>query len=100
MDELNQFLSSIGQVLSLLKKGKDLLPDGKEKEDTEQALMEAEASLKVAEAKLAQSMGFELCQCSWPPNIMLFKHQHDEYRCSACGNAITRVQLRRERDRK
>ena len=97
MDEIRVFLAAAGQFLSVFKKAKDLLPDSKEKDDATKALETAESSFKVAEAQLAQSMGFELCQCSWPPNIMLYRHELDEHHCSECGNAKTRIQLRRER---
>lgn len=100
MDEINEFLSAASQFLNVFKQAKDLLPDSKEKIDATEALRKAESSFRVAEAKLAQSMGFELCQCSWPPSIMVFKHELDEYHCNECGNAITRSRLHRERQRR
>lgn len=97
MDEVSEFLADAGQFLSVFKQAKDLLPESKEKDEAAQALETAESSFKVAEAQLAQSMGFELCQCSWPPHIMLYRQELDEYHCSECGNAKTRLQPRRER---
>lgn len=97
MDEMRVFLATAGQLLSVFKQAKDILPDSKEKDDATQALETAESSLKITEVKLAQSLGYELCQCSWPPKIMLYKHKLDEYHCEECGNAKTRIQIGRER---
>ncbi len=97
MDEIKVYFSAASQVLSIFKQAKDLLPESKEKDEASKALVKAESSFKAAEAQFAQSMGFELCQCAWPPNIMILKHEHDEYQCKECGNAITRIRLRRER---
>lgn len=97
MDEIKECLTAAAQFLSIFKQARDLLPESKEKDKASEALIKAESSFKAAEAQLAQSMGFELCQCAWPPNIMVFKHEFDEYYCNECGNAITRIGLRRER---
>jgi hypothetical protein len=50
----------------------------------------AETTLERTRAQLAQSLGYKLCQCAFPPKIMLSKGRHprhdDEiFQCDACG---------------
>jgi hypothetical protein len=61
----------LGSAIGLAKKAKDLLPDGAEKKSVEQSLEAAERSSKLAEAQIAQALGHRLCQCTFPPQIML-----------------------------
>jgi hypothetical protein len=59
------------------------------------ALDKAEDAAKVAEAKLAQALGYELCKCQFPPVVMLTvgytmiafaRYQGDPvYECPKCG---------------
>jgi hypothetical protein len=49
---------------------------------------EAETIAKIAEAKLAQTLGFQLCPKEWPPVILLATEVHgnvDLYKCPSCG---------------
>jgi hypothetical protein len=49
----------------------DLLPDGKQKEEATQTLEEAAGAAIIAEATIAQALGYELCRCEFPPITML-----------------------------
>ena len=49
----------------------DLLPDAEEKQAAGRALEEAVQASEVAEAQLAQALGYELCRCQFPPTPML-----------------------------
>lgn len=62
--------SLLDQSLGLMKKARDVMPDSKEKRDLTKKLAEVEAAYRVAEAKAAKELGYELCQCTWPPQIM------------------------------
>ncbi len=58
------------ESINLFKAAKECLPNSSEKQAAEKTLAEAELSAKVAEAKLAQSLGFVLCPKCWPPSIL------------------------------
>jgi hypothetical protein len=82
-------LASIGEVFTLLrtalgavKDAKELLPKHQQKV-VDETLEKADLASKVAEAKLAQELGYQICQCTWPPQIM---------RRWSSGNTASRAQ--------
>jgi len=73
----------------LVKAGAALLPSRK-RADAEQKIAAAEAALKRADATLAQKLGFQLCHCTYPLQIMLW-HKHEKVtKCprAECGRRI------------
>jgi len=49
-----------------------------------------EAKVQVAEdvlrdAQLAKQMGVHLCDCTWPPQIMLWEEEMDAHICPNCS---------------
>lgn len=78
-------LSLLNNALGALKAAKDLLPNTAKKRDVEDAVNEAEKALKLAEAKIAADLNYELCRCTFPPQIMLEKPGENPT-CSLCGN--------------
>ena len=75
------------ESISLFRAAKDFLPDSSEKRAAEKAMSEAELSAKIAEAKLAQSLGFHLCPKDWPPVILVaitVTKNFDIFKCPSC----------------
>jgi len=75
-------------AIDLFRSSKDLLPNSAEKLTAEKSIDEAEKIAKIAEAKLAQAFGFQVCPKEWPPVIMLATEVHgnvDLYQCPSCG---------------
>jgi hypothetical protein len=70
-------------ALDILKQVKDLLPEGAKKEEATAKLIEAETKLKESQAKTAKELGYKLCQCTFPPSIVLLKA--GELRCPECN---------------
>jgi len=62
---------TLRSVFGLIRDVKDVLPDSTEKKVIETTLEASEQQLQVAEAQIAQSLGYELCRCSFPPIPML-----------------------------
>lgn len=59
-------------ALGLLNDAKNLLPTGDEKIPIiEAGLDNAERSIALAEADVAKGLGFRVCECDWPPTIMV-----------------------------
>ena len=90
IEALKGAFSLLGSAIGLAKRAKDLLPEGPEKKAVEQNLEEAERGSKLAEAQIAQALGYMLCKCTFPPQIML-KTGHsrahgDHFQCPRCGS--------------
>lgn len=74
----------------LLKGAAALLPKGPEKAELEARLDKAALELKKADVKLAKELGYNLCQCEFPPNVMLWKEAEQAHVCPACGHRVAR----------
>lgn len=97
MNDIKEIMEGIGyfkSVLSTIKEVITIWPKSKEKQIS-QSLQEistrvqlAEVQLAKAELQLAKGLGYELCKCTWPPQIMLFTGEAqygEKFRCPACG---------------
>jgi len=62
------FREAVGAFRDVLASGG---PSAEELEVARLAVEKAERELRAAEAVMAQGLGYHLCQCEWPPNIML-----------------------------
>ena len=93
-------LDSIAAIKTLVDTSKSLIElfrtlaerckDPALREEVEQALVDAETRMKLAQAESARNMGFSLCECTWPPNIMLYKRELDAVVCPECGRRVHR----------
>ncbi|EOW9411513.1 TPA: hypothetical protein ACMDVO_003661 [Vibrio cholerae] len=94
MDSFKTGLSLLGDSIGLIKKVKDLLPDSNEKEAISKSLIEADKAAKLAESQIALALGYRLCKCTFPPQIMLSKgykdlgyHHEEEFVCLKCNKS-------------
>jgi hypothetical protein len=46
----------------------------------------AEEALRKANASLASGLGYKLCKCTFPPQIMLWNKERRTNICPACGD--------------
>jgi hypothetical protein len=58
-------------ALGLVKDVQAALPAGEKKETVEQTLKAADNQLRLAEAQIAEALGYALCRCEFPPTPML-----------------------------
>ncbi|HYL31982.1 MAG TPA: hypothetical protein VEU53_02385 [Stellaceae bacterium] len=63
-------MDTVRSVLDLIKGVKDILPDGTRKTIIE-SLEKADREIKLGEIQIAQMLGYRLCHCTFPPQIML-----------------------------
>jgi hypothetical protein len=91
-DNLDTFLRLSKDALDLLKSALPFLPRGKQRDDAETKLKAAEKSLAESKAELAQKLGYKLCQCTFPPQIMLWQESQKAEVCPNpnCGRTIAR----------
>ena len=74
-------------TVDLLKSAAMLLPKGEKRTEIESQIGVAEEALKRSDAKLARELGLKLCDCTFPPQIMLWKEAENAHACPnpACG---------------
>lgn len=86
--ELTALLDLAKRLIALVKDVSEALPNGAEKQDVEKQLDAAKRDLELTESSTAKDLGYELCQCTFPPKIMLFTGNKNIFKCPACGNKV------------
>jgi len=90
---LGDWLKDGKLALDLLRSAVGLLPKKVHGEATkvevetaelEAVLAKAEDALKRSEASAAQALGYLLCKCTFPPQIMLWREQEGAFVCDRC----------------
>jgi hypothetical protein len=71
--------------ISAIKQVIDLLPNNSQKEELLAEVNQAERQLKIAEAQIADGLGYRLCHNHFPPEIML-STDDATWTCPNCGN--------------
>ena len=69
------YLSAAKTVLDLFKGIRAELPTGPKSQQIKEQIDKAEGALKASEAELAKALGYKLCQCTFPPQIMLWSER-------------------------
>jgi hypothetical protein len=91
MNDISEYIRASKDVLDILKTLGGLLPKGPDSDAAKQRLEQAEKALRASEAQLAKALGYQLCQCTFPPQIMLSKGRHpvhdtnEIFECPNCG---------------
>ena len=85
MAEWIGYLTAAKTVIDTLKGIRDLLPKGETSHKIGQQIGEAERALELSRAELAKGLGYHLCKCTFPPQIMLWKETEKTNVCPACG---------------
>ncbi|NIY75150.1 hypothetical protein HED22_05790 [Thalassospira sp. HF15] len=62
---------SVRSILAIIKETKDVLPDASKKEALDLTIEQSKSQLLIAESQIAQSLGYPLCRCQFPPTPML-----------------------------
>jgi len=71
IEEITTGIGLVKTAAETIRTVAGMLPKSPKKEEVEKQLQQADNNFRAAEAKVAQSLGYDLCQCSWPPQIML-----------------------------
>ena len=76
-------------ALGLIRDARDTLPDPGQREALSKSLEAAERASQIAEAQVAKALGYRLCQCTFPPQIMLVtardQYGRESVKCSRCN---------------
>src|SRR5687768_10668146 len=84
--EIAEGIGALKGALDLIKAASTMLPKGEKKEEAEAKIAAAQEALKRADAELARDLGYKLCHCTFPPQIMLWQQARSAHVCGACGN--------------
>jgi hypothetical protein len=90
IDQLKVALEAVRVALGVVRDVRDTLPSDKSTAAIDQAIQKAERATALAEAEIAKGLGYHLCKCTFPPQIMLFTRisgQSRVYNCPSCGTA-------------
>ena len=90
LSEITSILGIAKTAIDIGKEAKNLLPDGREKERIENQLASTERELAIAEATSAKELGYDLCKCTFPPQVMLYKKEKGVTECPSCGYSINK----------
>ncbi len=85
---LKNALGLFKDAIGLAKDAKELLPIGDKKTTITQSLEKAEKAANLAEAQIAKSLGYQLCKCTFPPQIMMsigYEEYDEKFRCPNCN---------------
>ena len=82
------YLSAAKTALDLFKGIRSELPTGPKSQQIKEQIDKAEGALKLSEVELAKALDYKLCQCTFPPQIMLWSNQEQASLCASCGHRI------------
>lgn len=88
---LKDYFTSAAAVMTIFKNIKDMIPKGPQRDDIERALAEAERTLRISEASAASALNYQICKCTWPPQIATsigIIGYEEKFRCPACNKIL------------
>jgi hypothetical protein len=78
---VSDYLHAGKEAIDLFKTAYTLLPKGEKRDEIERKVNLASEAMKRSDAALAQKLGYNLCQCEFPPSIMLWREKQSAYVC-------------------
>lgn len=88
--DLADYIRVSKDALDLLKGALSLMPKDAQRDEIERKLVAAEDALRRSDAQLAKELGYQLCKCTFPPQIMLWKQLQSRFACPnpECGRTF------------
>ena len=87
LHDISEFIQAGRSAIELLKNALSLMPKGGDRDELERKVQAAEDALRRSDAKLAKELGMHLCDCTMPPQIMLWREREQAHVCPnpECG---------------
>ena len=94
LEAFTKGLTTLKEAISLVHSANDQLPTGEPQKAIQQKVEEAERLIQAGHAAVGQSLGFQLCHCTWPPQVMASSDYSEEthieqFTCPNCGKSIS-----------
>ncbi len=88
-------MKALEGALEGLKAAKDKLPEGEDKETIVKKIEEVGHAILHAKAEMGETLGYALCQCTWPAQVMVpvgpsGEGARDLLKCPNCGKQLSR----------
>jgi hypothetical protein len=87
---LGQWMNDAKIALDLVRGTIGLIPKSEDRQKVEASIAQAEETLARADAALAKELGYQLCQCTFPPQIMRWREGEQLFLCpnAECGRRV------------
>ncbi|MDT3779049.1 hypothetical protein PJI16_15895 [Nitrospira sp. MA-1] len=94
LEAFTKGLTSLKEAIALVHSANDHLPPGEQRKTIQKKIEGAERMIQVGHAAMGQSLGFQLCHCTWPPQVMISSHYSNEtkverFTCPNCGKTLS-----------
>lgn len=83
--EWTEYVRAARSVLSLFREIRMQYASDPQQSQLEDRIAIAETALKVTEAELAKKLGYRICRCTFPPQVMLWNQRRRKDVCAKCG---------------
>lgn len=94
LEAFTKGLTTLKEAIALVHSANHQLPAGEPRTAIQQKIEEAERTIQVGHAAMGQSLGFQLCHCTWPPQVLASSHYSNEtkveqFTCPNCGKILS-----------
>ncbi len=94
LEAFTKGLTTLKEAIVLVHSANDQLPAGEPRKAIQQKIEDAERTIQVGHAAMGQSLGFQLCHCTWPSQVMATSHYSNEtkveqFTCPKCGKTLS-----------
>ena len=94
LEAFTKGLTTLKEAIGLVHSANDQLPAGEPQKAIQQKVEEAERLIQVGHAAVGQSLGFQMCHCTWPPQMMAStgytqETQVEQFTCPNCGKSVS-----------
>lgn len=94
LEAFTKGLKTLKEAIALVHAANDQLPAGGPRKAIQEKISEAERAIQSGHASMGQSLGFQLCHCTWPPQVMTSSDYSEETRveqftCPNCGKTLS-----------
>jgi hypothetical protein len=86
MSEWIEYLGALKTTLDIFKTVRTDILSGSKADQAQVQIQKAEDALRKAEAEVAKGLGYKLCRCTFPPQIMLWNKDLQTSICPTCGD--------------
>ena len=94
LEAFTKGLTVLKEAIGLVHSANDQLPAGESQKAIQQKVEEAERLIQAGHATVGESLGFQLCHCTWPPQVMAStgytKETHvEQFTCPNCKKSVS-----------
>ena len=94
LEAMTKGLTTAKEAIHLLQSANNQLPPGEAQQVIQEKIEEAERAIQHGHAEMGLSLGFQLCHCTWPPQVMASSKYSEEthvelFTCPKCGKSVS-----------